>query len=96
MTLVNAVTDGSAQRCGSWLLGSNRMRRVIVSVLVVAIWAGLAFSAEQFKTVTTIDKAAWIEELKLHTAHFEQLAYHLPQELVETKSALEQRLAELA
>ena len=56
-------------------------------------WTGLPFTAEQFKTVTSIDKAAWVEELKLHDAHFEQLAHHLPKELVDTKAALEQRLA---
>ncbi|MFP8780292.1 phosphoenolpyruvate carboxykinase (GTP) [Hydrogenophaga sp. RWCD_12] len=56
-------------------------------------WNGLSFSAEQFKTVTSIDKAAWAEELKLHDAHFEQLAYHLPKELVATKADLEKRLA---
>jgi phosphoenolpyruvate carboxykinase (GTP) len=56
-------------------------------------WTGLDFNAEQFKTVTSIDKAAWVEELKLHDAHFEQLAYHLPQELVATKAELEKRLA---
>jgi phosphoenolpyruvate carboxykinase (GTP) len=56
-------------------------------------WTGLPFTAEQFKTVTHIDKAAWAEEFKLHDAHFEQLAYHMPKELVETKNALEQRLA---
>ena len=55
-------------------------------------WTGLPFSAEQFNTVTSIDKAAWIEELKLHTAHFEQLSYHLPPALIDIKSALEQRL----
>jgi len=56
-------------------------------------WTGLDFSSEQFKTVTHIDKAAWVEELKLHAAHFEQLAYHLPKELIETKAELEKRLA---
>ena len=55
-------------------------------------WTGLAFSAEQFNTVTSIDKAAWTEELKLHAAHFEQLSYHLPQALIETKATWEQRL----
>jgi phosphoenolpyruvate carboxykinase (GTP) len=55
-------------------------------------WTGLPFSVEQFNTVTSIDKAAWIEEFKLHDAHFEQLAFHLPQSLLETKAALEQRL----
>ena len=55
-------------------------------------WTGLDFSAEQFNTVTSIDKAAWTEEFKLHTAHFEQLSYHLPKALIETKATLEQRL----
>ena len=56
-------------------------------------WTGLPFSAQQFETVTRIDKAAWTEELKLHTAHFEQLAYHLPKALLDTKATLETRLA---
>ena len=56
-------------------------------------WTGLPFTAEQFITVTSIDKAAWAEELKLHDSHFEQLSYHLPKALVETKSLLEKRLA---
>jgi phosphoenolpyruvate carboxykinase (GTP) len=55
-------------------------------------WTGLPFSAEQFNTVTSIDKASWAEEFKLHAAHFEQLSYHLPKELIETKATLEQRL----
>jgi phosphoenolpyruvate carboxykinase (GTP) len=55
-------------------------------------WTGLPFSAEQFDTVTRIDKSAWVEEFKLHDAHFQQLAHHLPKELIETKAALEQRL----
>ncbi|MGB4359512.1 MAG: phosphoenolpyruvate carboxykinase domain-containing protein, partial [Rhodoferax sp.] len=55
-------------------------------------WTGLPFSAEQFSTVTSIDKAAWAEELKLHATHFEQLSYHLPQALLDTKAVLEQRL----
>ncbi|WCM93328.1 phosphoenolpyruvate carboxykinase (GTP) [Acidovorax sp. NCPPB 2350] len=56
-------------------------------------WTGLDFTGEQFNTVTSIDKAAWADELKLHAAHFEQLAYHLPAEMLQTKAALEQRLA---
>ncbi|WPG37931.1 phosphoenolpyruvate carboxykinase (GTP) [Variovorax sp. EBFNA2] len=56
-------------------------------------WTGLEFSAEQFATVTSIDKAAWQAELKLHTELFQQLAHHLPKELPETKAAIEQRLA---
>ncbi|GAA4336129.1 phosphoenolpyruvate carboxykinase (GTP) [Variovorax defluvii] len=56
-------------------------------------WTGLNFSAEQFKTVTHIDKAAWQAELRLHAELFEQLAHHLPKELPQTKAAIEQRLA---
>ena len=43
--------------------------------------------------MTSIDKAAWADEFKLHDAHFEQLAYHLPPALLATKAALEKRLA---
>ncbi|MBU6501914.1 MAG: phosphoenolpyruvate carboxykinase (GTP) [Burkholderiales bacterium] len=56
-------------------------------------WTGLDFSAEQFKTVTSIDKAAWTQELALHTELFERLRHHLPKELQETKAAIERRLA---
>jgi phosphoenolpyruvate carboxykinase (GTP) len=56
-------------------------------------WTGLNFSKEQFTNVTSIDKAAWQAELKLHEELFTQLAYHLPAELTETKAKIEQRLA---
>jgi len=56
-------------------------------------WTGLDFTPAQFQTVTHIDKAAWVEELKLHEVLFTQLAYHLPSALTETKTALSQRLA---
>ncbi|AMM24641.1 phosphoenolpyruvate carboxykinase (GTP) [Variovorax sp. PAMC 28711] len=56
-------------------------------------WTGLKFSAEQFDTVTSIDKAAWVAELKLHDELFKQLEHHLPEELPATKAAIEQRLA---
>jgi phosphoenolpyruvate carboxykinase (GTP) len=56
-------------------------------------WTGLNFSADQFKTVTRIDKAAWQQELQLHNTHFEQLAYNMPKALLDTKAALAQRLA---
>lgn len=55
-------------------------------------WTGLPFTAEQFNTVTSIDKAAWAEEFKLHDSHFEQLAYHMPKALIDTKAAMEVRL----
>ena len=56
-------------------------------------WDGLPFTQAQFDTITSIDKAAWVEELKLHTELFEKLAYHLPQELADHKAALEKRLS---
>jgi len=55
-------------------------------------WTGLDFSEAQFNSVTSLDKAAWGEEFKLHAEHFAQLAYHLPQELVATKAKLEAAL----
>ena len=55
-------------------------------------WTGLAFSAEQFATVTSIDKAAWMEEFKLHDEHFAKLSYHLPKALLDTRAELEKRL----
>jgi phosphoenolpyruvate carboxykinase (GTP) len=56
-------------------------------------WSGLDFSREQYATVTAIDKAAWTQELQLHAELFQQLAYHLPRELQDTKARIEQRLA---
>ena len=56
-------------------------------------WTGLDFSPEKFKSVISIDKAAWQKELQLHAELFQQLAYHLPQELGETKARIEKRLA---
>jgi phosphoenolpyruvate carboxykinase (GTP) len=57
------------------------------------IWTGLDFTAAQFNTVTSLDKAAWKQEIALHSELFSQLAYHLPKELTETKALLEKRLA---
>ncbi len=59
-------------------------------------WTGLDFSVEQFNTVTSIDKAAWLKEMGLHTELFKQLEYHLPKALSDTKLALEKRLAACA
>ena len=58
-------------------------------------WSGLAFSQDEFNTVTSIDKAAWTDELKLHDELFTQLAYHLPAELSQTKAQLQARVAAL-
>ena len=52
-------------------------------------WTGLDFSEAQFDTVTRIEVPAWRDELQLHRQHFEQLAYHLPQALNDTRAQLE-------
>ncbi len=56
-------------------------------------WDGLAFTREQFNTVVGIDRAAWQQELVLHTELFKQLEHHLPAELPAAKARLEARLA---
>ncbi|OWW18651.1 hypothetical protein AYR66_03480 [Noviherbaspirillum denitrificans] len=56
-------------------------------------WDGLEFTQAQFDRITSIDKAAWEAELKLHAELFDKLKYHLPAELASTKAALEKRLA---
>jgi phosphoenolpyruvate carboxykinase (GTP) len=56
-------------------------------------WQGLAFTQAQFEMITSIDKAAWLQEIKLHTELFEKLAYHLPEQLKHVKATLESRLA---
>jgi phosphoenolpyruvate carboxykinase (GTP) len=56
-------------------------------------WSGLDFSAEQFASVTNIDQTAWQAELQLHDQLFTQLAHHLPEQLLQTKAQLEERLA---
>ena len=55
-------------------------------------WTGLDFTAAQFDSVTSLDKAVWKEEFVLHSELFTQLAYHLPAALVETKARLEAQL----
>jgi phosphoenolpyruvate carboxykinase (GTP) len=56
-------------------------------------WNGLKFTPEQFDSVIGIDRAAWRTEMALHGELFEQLAYHLPDELTATKARIEARLA---
>ncbi len=56
-------------------------------------WQGLAFTPEQFKTVTHISNDDWATELKLHDELFVQLAQGLPAELPATKARIEQRLS---
>jgi phosphoenolpyruvate carboxykinase (GTP) len=56
-------------------------------------WSGLDFTRQQFETATSVDAEAWRKELQLHTDLFQQLEYHLPSELRETKAQIERRLA---
>jgi len=55
-------------------------------------WKGLDFTVEQFDAVTSISPQAWLAEMKLHDELFSQLAYHLPQELTDTKASIEAQL----
>jgi phosphoenolpyruvate carboxykinase (GTP) len=55
-------------------------------------WQGLDFSPAQYQQVTSIDTEAWKAELALHGELFEQLAYHLPADMVETRAKIAQRL----
>jgi len=51
-------------------------------------WDGLNFSREQFASVIGIDKAAWQQELELHTELFQKLHHHLPAELPATQARI--------
>jgi phosphoenolpyruvate carboxykinase (GTP) len=55
-------------------------------------WTGLDFSAEQFASVTDMDPEHWRLELDSHTEHFQKLAHHLPQALVETQTRMAERI----
>jgi phosphoenolpyruvate carboxykinase (GTP) len=56
-------------------------------------WEGLPFTKEQFAKVIGTEPGAWEKELQLHQELFQQLEYHLPQELKATKAKIEKRLA---
>ncbi|WP_286798381.1 phosphoenolpyruvate carboxykinase (GTP) [Pandoraea sp. 64-18] len=55
-------------------------------------WNGLSFTPSQFDDVTSMDSAAWHEELKLHTELFDTFNHRLPQALLDTKTDIERRL----
>jgi phosphoenolpyruvate carboxykinase (GTP) len=56
-------------------------------------WDGLNFTREQFDAVTSIDRDAWRQELKLHGELFDQLSSRLPAQLQKTKERIEHKLA---
>ena len=56
-------------------------------------WQGLPFSQAQFASVTTLDRAMWVQELQSHAEHFAQLGPRLPVALEQVRQALAQRLA---
>ncbi len=55
-------------------------------------WAGLEFPIAAYAMITSIDKASWRQEFKLHDELFARLAYHLPPELNAVKARLEANL----
>ncbi|MBL0150018.1 MAG: phosphoenolpyruvate carboxykinase (GTP) [Ideonella sp.] len=56
-------------------------------------WTGLDFSREQYRSVISIDRAAWAQEMTLHGELFQQLAKRLPAQLLATKARIETALA---
>ncbi|MDP1051250.1 phosphoenolpyruvate carboxykinase domain-containing protein, partial [Klebsiella quasipneumoniae] len=58
-------------------------------------WQGLAFSPEQFDTVTRIDAAEWQAELKLHAELFAPLGDKVPAAMQQAKADIEARLSAL-
>jgi phosphoenolpyruvate carboxykinase (GTP) len=56
-------------------------------------WEGLAFTAEQYASVMSIDADAWREELALHAELFKKLEHGLPPALPATMARLQERLA---
>jgi phosphoenolpyruvate carboxykinase (GTP) len=56
-------------------------------------WEGLDFSREQYRSVISVDRAAWQQELQLHSELFQRLAPRLPPELLAIMGGIEQRLA---
>jgi phosphoenolpyruvate carboxykinase (GTP) len=58
-------------------------------------WEGLNFTKEQFQQVISIDKQAWLDELKLHDELFNQLAHGMPEELKQAKDKLANLLSQV-
>ena len=56
-------------------------------------WRGLEFGKDKFSNVLSIDKAAWQQELAMHDELFKKLEGFVPQELAQSRRALQDRLA---
>jgi len=55
-------------------------------------WTGLDFSSARYDQISSIDPAAWREEIESHGELFARLGAHLPPELETVRSSLAQRL----
>jgi phosphoenolpyruvate carboxykinase (GTP) len=55
-------------------------------------WTGVDFSRESFERITSIDHAAWQQEIKLHNELFSRLQHRLPPALSAVKERLEKKL----
>lgn len=55
-------------------------------------WTGLDFSAEQYTTVTSMDKAEWQTEMGLHAELFEKLKARMPAALEAYRHQLEAKI----
>ena len=55
-------------------------------------WEGLDFSTDDYEQITSIETAAWKQELDLHSELFEQLKDRLPAELLAVQQGLRKRL----
>ena len=56
-------------------------------------WDGADFTRADFDLITSIDHAAWKQEIALHDELFDRLRHHLPAELGVVKDRLNERLA---
>lgn len=56
-------------------------------------WDGIDFKADDFERITSIDYAAWRQELVLHDELFAKLSYHLPAELTIVRDQIERELS---
>ena len=81
---------GDNMRVLKWMLNVLMVRPLAETSSVsahVLKTSGMAlnFTAEQFETITSIDKDAWKAELELYTELFDKLKYRLPAELKRPK-----------